>query len=177
MQTVPVQSTILDAHTQPLDSKTVSSSWCKWGTEQTLPVPWEQNCKQPVTSVSVTKWFAVGFMTHTSIPDNQQSDLALLRLTALLVLLGLGVIWHGEGSSGSGCSLRMSHGSFCPSRLTQSFNDWRIWGWRCPGECFYDATVRAQWLWRQIRCGEASGCITEHPCFGYKGTWPALAFH
>lgn len=80
-------------------------------------------------STSATKWFAIGFMRQTSIPG----DLALYRPAML--------VWHGQGSSGPECSLQMSHGLPCPSWVTLSFNDGRIWVWRHLGECFHDASV------------------------------------
>ena len=139
VQTVSILNAILDAHEQPPDRKTVSSSWRHRGTEHTPPGP---NYEQPTTSTSGTKRFAIGFMRQISVAGDQQSELALHRSTALLASLRFGIIWHGQGSSGPKCSLQMSHGSPCPSRFTLSFSDGRIRVWKRPGECCHDATLR-----------------------------------
>ena len=49
----------------------------------------------------------------------------------------------GQGNSGPGFSLQMSHGSPCPSGFTLSFNEGRSRVWRRQGECFHDSTVRS----------------------------------
>ena len=110
------------------------------------------NCKQPGTSTSVTKWFALGFMRQTRIPGDQQSDLALHKPTTLLVSLRSSVIWHWQGRSDPGCSLQINHGPPCPSHFTLSLNDERsLESSRSALPCCY--CEWAQWLWRGISRG------------------------
>ena len=122
MQIVSILSTIFSIH-KLQDSKTVHCPDVTEGQKRhrqclnDTTVNSQQHQRQQPNNLQLASWGKPQFQATISL------DLALHRPAMLLVLLGLGVTWHEQGSSGPGCSLRMSHTSPCPSWFTLPFND------------------------------------------------------